>query len=151
MVFLILKLNGIFSVDDYIKQHKEICYCEAIILPDGKIADARPSHIYKLIELSNKTKDEIDKLMPMFASPLEWLVSYTGCIAVWYNSFIFVSITDKQRKSLQRLVNTNVLSKALEGTSTNEYLHCKSLESFSDTGELDYKEKETVFIYKERV
>ena len=43
----------IMSVDEYIKHHKDPYYCESIILPDGRIVLARPSHIAVLDSLLN--------------------------------------------------------------------------------------------------
>lgn len=118
-------------IDEFIKQHKHTNYCEAIILPNGDIDYATPSHIYKLISLTGKSKDEIDSIMPRTASPLEWLVSYTNCVAVWYDFFRFNSLTEKQKCSLHKLVKSGILIRGIKGVSTDEYYRCKYLEDYT--------------------
>lgn len=139
------------DVDTFIKEHSDINYCEAIILKDGRIVDSVPSHIYKLVELTGKTKSEINELMPMFASPLDWLVSYTEYVAVWYDSFKFHILTDEQRCSLQKLVNSGVLYSYIEGIYTDEYNRCKSIQDYNN-GLMDnthIKSEERIVIIKE--
>lgn len=75
------------NIEDFIKEHKHICYCEAIIYPDGDITYAVPSHQQALIKITGKTMEELWNIAPLTASPNEWLIDYTKCIAVWYNGF----------------------------------------------------------------
>ena len=78
-----------------------------------------------------KSKEDIDSIMPASASPLDWLVSYMNFVAVWYNSFKFGSLTDEQKNSLQKLVNSGVLSNNITGVSTDEYYRCKYLDDYA--------------------
>lgn len=119
------------SIDEFVKQHSHTNYCEAIILPNDNIDYATPSHIYKLISLTGKSKDEIDSIMPPTASPLEWLISYTNCVAVWYNFFRFGNLTEMQKCSLHKLVKSGILIKGIKGISTDEYYRCKSLDDYA--------------------
>lgn len=75
------------NIEDFIKEHTHICYCEAIIYPDGKITYAVPSHQQALMRISGKTMEELWEIMPHSASPNDWLMDYTKCIAVWYDGF----------------------------------------------------------------
>lgn len=75
------------NIEDFIKEHKHICYCEAIIYPDGDITYAVPSHQQALIKITGKTIDGLWDIIPQTASPNKWLIDYTKCIAVWYNGF----------------------------------------------------------------
>ncbi len=118
------------NVKDYIKQNSSIRYCEAIIYPNGDIEDAVPSHIYKLISITNKSKEEIDKMMPNNAAPLEWLLGYTNCIAVWYNFFKYDSITEEQLNTIQELVNHDILNSLIVGARTDEFTRCDLLDKF---------------------
>ena len=76
------------TASEFIAQHTGICYCEAVIAPDGNIEYAIPGHVYKLIEVANESRDELDRMMPMRAAPLHWLIEHTGYGAVWYDQFI---------------------------------------------------------------
>lgn len=135
------------SADKYISEHEDTCYCEAIILPDGSITDARPSHTYRLIRLTGKSKSELDNMMPIYAAPLEWLLGYTGCISVWYNSFIYSSLTDNQKLTLQALVNSGVLSTVVKGIRTVEFEKCKEIEDLNNGLRESLTEYKTELIY----
>lgn len=86
------------DIQDWIEEHnkKYTNYCEAIILPNGSITYAIPSHQIRLKELkgvpyrplSNKrTKKEIDlwKEIPFEADVCSWLCEDLNTISVWYN------------------------------------------------------------------
>lgn len=75
------------NIEDFIKKHTHIYYCEAIIYPDGDITYAVPSHQQALMKITGKTMDELWDIIPQTASPYEWLIDYTKCIAVWYDGF----------------------------------------------------------------
>ena len=92
-------------------QHDDICYCEAIIYPDGSIEDAKPSHIEKLISLCEESREEINYKMPVDASPLAWLVDYTNCVSLCYNScYLPENITDQQINTITELIKNNVIA-----------------------------------------
>ena len=100
------------GIEDYIKQHKHINYCECVIHPDGKIEDARPSHQEKLIEITGIGRDEIWKIIQPTDDALEWLLNKTGCVAVWYNFSKVPSnkpITGEQAYAMRRLLETGTI------------------------------------------
>jgi hypothetical protein len=89
-----------------IEQHKQtfINYFEAIILPSGEVQYATPSHIEKLMALTNEPREIILEKMPITASPIEWLIDYTGCIAVWKSFHKGTPVTVEQKDMLQLLI-----------------------------------------------
>lgn len=130
------------NVKEFIEQHDYISYCEAIIHPSGDIEYATPSHIYKLIEITEESRDELNKKMPMRAGPLEWLVEYTGCAVLWYNYFIFpVNYTDEQMKSLKMLMSNGIMASHIIGSITQEKTTCELLAKFEETGDNSYLDK----------
>lgn len=108
-------------VEDFIEQHIHINYCEAIIYPDGDIEYAFPSHINKLADISGKTLVELEKIIPLTAEPLSWLLGYTKCVSLWYDSFQFDSINDAQLKTISLLVKNGALQNGILGDYTDEY------------------------------
>lgn len=119
------------NVVDYVKQHKHINYCECVITKDGQIFDAIPSHIEKLIELSGKSKQELSQLMPIFCAPLEWLLGYTGCVSVWFDSFLFDSLSQAQLDVLGYLSQYGVLATHVIGRNTDEHMRCQMIQDVS--------------------
>ena len=116
------------NVKDYIeKYHDDICYCEAIIYPNGDIEEANPGHTYKLMSVTDKSREELDKIIPNNASPLEWLLGYTNCVAIWYDFFKYGSITKEQLDTIQELVNHGMLSNGITGYYTDEIIRCDLL------------------------
>lgn len=125
------------KIDDFIKKHTHINYCEAIIYPDGDITYAAPSHQQALISITGKSMDNLFEIMAVSAAPTEWLIDYTGCICVWFQGFkmpdgselfyreeevngIYLSRTDKikrykytcskeQISSLSKLIESNLI------------------------------------------
>ena len=124
------------KVEDFIKQHDHHGYCEAIMLPNGDIEYAVNGHTNHLISLCGKSKQEINTMMPDNASPLHWLVCYTKCISIWYNFFIYNTITDEQRKAIQTLVNHGILDNVIVGKYTDELERCEILNKFCN-GEIE--------------
>ena len=133
------------NVQDYIKQHTYKDYCEAIIYPNGNIEDAERGHVYKLMDFTGKSKAVLNKIIPNSASPIHYLVGYTGCISVWYNFFIFDSINDEQMNTLQELVDHGILVNGIPGNYTDELQRCNLLRQFEMgkiTGDKLLKERE---------
>lgn len=98
-----------------IKKHKEtyINYLEVLILEDGTIEYAVPSHQEKALEIAckklNKTKQEIEDMCPReyYCDFLTWLLGITGSISVWGTSaeyfIVYKTINKKQIATLKRL------------------------------------------------
>ena len=109
--------KGKFKVDEFIRQHNYICYCEAIIHPNGEIEYAIPSHTMKMEEitlsLTGMTHEELNNAIPIYDSPLQWMINRTGCIALWYDGAIIpenTNITDKQREVIKLLYKNKIIS-----------------------------------------
>ena len=118
------------NVEEYIKQHNHVGYCEAIIFPDGTIEDAVPSHPEKLKKIANMPKKVLNKMMPHNAAPIEWLLGYTKCVAVWWALFKYDSITPEQLNTIQELVNHGIMHEAVVGYETDECSRCALLEKY---------------------
>lgn len=101
------------DIDTFIKEHKHVYYCEAIIYRDGRIAYVRPSHIETLIRETGLTHKEIYDEMPSCEYILYWLLDKTGCVAVWYNTYAAPrnkKLTLAQKITLKKLSNTDIVS-----------------------------------------
>lgn len=103
-----------------------IWYCEILIFPDGNISLARPSHtetVFSYYEKKNHiTRDEINKEIPEYCSPLHYIIEKENLVSVWYQ-FIICSenITPKQEKTLKFLVNHELISDKYARTYSHEY------------------------------
>lgn len=102
--------GDIRNIDDFIKQHNHIRYCEVIIHRNGDIEDCRPNHIETLIRISDKDRDEIYNSMTLQESPLHWLLKDTGCVSVWYSyQYSFGELSEQQQESLNKLVENRII------------------------------------------
>ena len=98
------------SADDFIRDHWHINYCEVIIYPDGDLEYAVPSHVEALVRIAGESRDSIDNKMPITSSPIKWLVSYTGCVAVWFNFYIVPEeYTEKQKTTIRKLIDSGAI------------------------------------------
>lgn len=78
-----------------IEKHKNtfIDYLEVVILPDGTIKYAVPSHqeflINYLCEKWNITRKKLDTIIPIQYrfSLIDWLLIVSGCVCVWTNFY----------------------------------------------------------------
>lgn len=95
-----------------IEQHKKnfIHYLEVIILPNGTIEYAVPSHQEKLIQIAckthNMTREEVGQQCPknMYGDFLRWLCQFTGCVSVWEHFIVQGNrLTETQKDSLVEL------------------------------------------------
>ena len=127
------------TLNEFIAQHKHKNYCEIVISPDGDIEYAIPSHLYKLITLLKESKNELDKMMPNRAAPLNWLCEHTKYAVCWYNYFILPKdYTNIQVSIIKILSNTGIMSNDINGIITMEKSLCESLEKFEETGDEKY-------------
>ena len=127
------------TLNEFIAQHKHKNYCEIVISPDGDMEYAIPSHLYKLITLSKESKNELDKMMPNRAAPLNWLCEHTKYAICWYNYFILPKdYTNIQVSIIKTLSNTGIMSNDINGIITMEKSLCESLEKFEETGDEKY-------------
>lgn len=103
---------GLHSKFDF-KKHKEtfINYLEVLILENGEIVYAVPSHQMKAEELAyeklNVDRPTLIKLCPKeyHFDYLKWLLTITNSISVWDDFYIygFNGINDKQMNTLKKL------------------------------------------------
>lgn len=140
------------NVKEYIEQHTDKNYCEAVIYPNGDIEDAIPGHTYKLMSITNKSGKELNKLIPNTAAPLDWLLEYTECVCIWYDFFKYDSLTNEQLNTIQELVNNNILANLTTGYRTDEYSRCDLLNKFYHD-EISYDEipvrpNETIHVWR---
>ena len=88
-----------FDIDEFIRIHnpkngtdKWICYNESIITPDHKIIAARPSHemclVMLVIESQNISYKELKKIIPVYASPIHYIVERYHYISIWYDHIV---------------------------------------------------------------
>lgn len=121
--------NSSLSKEEFVKTNNDKAYCEIIILPNGRITNINPSHIFKLIELTGEKREELDQKMPMQASVISWLVDYTNCVAVWYiESRIPEHITLEQLETLIYLHSENKICKYPILIQSKEMDRCEKLE-----------------------
>jgi hypothetical protein len=105
---------------DLIK-HKEtyINYLEVIIMADGKVGYAVPSHQRKLEEVAclqkGISREELMRLCPkdMYLDYNSWLHEITGCISVW-TDFYLGNPNEYQLDKLEELKNSGVYLGSLE-------------------------------------
>ena len=89
-------------------------YTEVIILKDGTVEYAVPSHQQKLIELTmkefNMTEEELNKAIPITESPTDWCVVKLGAISVWYEFIIRPEdITKEQTEMLEKFKTAGII------------------------------------------
>lgn len=95
-----------------IEVHKKVFinYLEIIVLEDGTIIYATPSHQEKLIQLGCEAlgvnREELMDLCPpeYYFDFMTWLCRTSNSVAVW-NKFTVGKINDKQREALTMLKN----------------------------------------------
>ncbi|MGL5459666.1 MAG: hypothetical protein ACRDBY_08625 [Cetobacterium sp.] len=109
--------RGKQDIDEFIKEHNHIRYCEAIIDEDGLIEYAVPSHVMLLERYTGIDRDTLYfRIMPMTELPIKWLVNYTKCVSVWYGYFVAPScgMNEKQQEVLNKLIEADIVSKDIE-------------------------------------
>ncbi len=107
-----MKKYDLYSEFD-IEKHLEtfVDYFEAVILPDGKVEYAIPSHQEKLIKIgmkkSGKNRQEYLDSVPeeYHWNFLSFLLLDTGCISVWSCGYAATeNVTEKQKGMLKVLI-----------------------------------------------
>ena len=98
-----------------IETHKAtfVNYTEVVILPDGTIEYAVPSHQMKLERIYEETKHASawDDCPPnKHFDFLEWLMQETGCICVWFTGWQGKP-NAKQRASILKLCENGLMSR----------------------------------------
>jgi hypothetical protein len=130
--------NHIYSINEFVEYHKSkyTYYCEIVILKDGSIQYAIPSHQYKLMEIAGVPIEQIivqdgeeynDLLItiPTYASPTHWLSDYTNTAVVWYNTVLLpLNYTESQIETINTLIDNGILSDNITVGISKEYHHC---------------------------
>ena len=99
-----------------LETHKQnfIDYLEVVILEDGTVEYAVPSHQEKLIAVAcqklNVTRDELSDMCPeeYYFDFSNWLCKMSGCVAVYTNGFMGKP-NDKQFREIMRFVEEGVM------------------------------------------
>lgn len=102
-----------FDFDEHKKNY--IHYLEVVILPDGTVEYAIPSHQEKLIKICcdkfKVSRQELADMCPpdYYFDFITWLCDTSECVSVWTN---FIknpkSITDKQLETLNKLKEMSI-------------------------------------------
>lgn len=88
----------VLTVEEYLEK-KEPFYSEFILLPDGRIIEAKPSHAYVLESLVNYLNGEKFNFSPTWY--VEERLYYTGAVACWLESQnSFEELTEAQEETL---------------------------------------------------
>lgn len=100
-------LKSKFDINEH--QTHYINYLEVMILKDGTVEYAIPSHQEKAIVLAckelNMTRAELEDLCPRvyFCDFLTWLLGITGTVAVCDNGIVYKTINRRQITALTAL------------------------------------------------
>lgn len=94
-----------------IKKHKEkyVDYLEVVILENGEVQYAVPSHQEKLIKMACLKKgicrEELERSCPeeYWFNYLQWLCMQSGCVAVWNTFCRYESVSTAQIVMLRKL------------------------------------------------
>lgn len=88
----------VLTVEEYLEK-KEPFYSEFILLPDGRIIEAKPSHAYVLESLVNYLNGEKFNFSPTWY--IEERFYYTGSVACWLEiQNGFQELTKEQEETL---------------------------------------------------
>lgn len=93
----------VLTVEEYLVK-KEPFYSEFILLPDGRIIEATPSHTIMLESLVNYLNGG------KFTFSVTWFIEeafyYTGAVSCWeHGQMGFSQLTEKQKTTLETLAN----------------------------------------------
>lgn len=127
------------DVDEFITNHNYICYCEALIHPDGSVSYAVPSHELALVKCTGLSLSEVSDIIPLYADVGSWLVGYTGCVLLWYDYCKFGRLTLEQVCSFNKLLSSGCISKHIIKQYVSEFEYC-NLRGLLDKGVIDKDE-----------
>ena len=108
----------IMSVNEYINHHKNPYYCECIILPDGRVVLARPSHMAVLDSLLNYIQGSTFVLSPYWF--VEERLYYTDSILVWKERFDTIVDTIKNNNQRYAIINQQIRQTEVKLESIDE-------------------------------
>lgn len=98
-------LNLIVQTDQFVKKYRQTEYYnfECLILPDGRILEATPSHLEALISVYGKPRETVWKEMPITAVPLYWLAEKTSCVPTYGLKGYLAPLPPRELTEPQRL------------------------------------------------
>lgn len=120
-------LHGEFDIELHRNNFKN--YLEVIILPDGKVEYAVPSHQEKLIKICmdkfNVTREELNSMCPeeFYLDFMTWLCEKSRCISVWTN-FYRGAPNSNQLSKLKLLHSEGLYLGEVEMDYTRYYRDC---------------------------
>lgn len=104
---------------------KWINYCEIIILNNGAIELATPSHQEKLIELYCKyegiTKEQFKKEFPRELDIVSFICEKYSLISIWYRQVICTKPNRFQKRTLDLLKKNGLISENITHKLPKEY------------------------------
>lgn len=109
----------LYTCDEFISMTRKdplswIGYCEILILDNGSIKLARPSHINAMINHAADIENmSVEEFRMKYASvvDMEYLSSKYSIIPVWYNYIIIPqNITDAQKITMKKLFCNNLIA-----------------------------------------
>lgn len=115
-------LNGPFDIEKHKKTFTD--YLEVIILEDGTIVYAVPSHQEKLIAIACEkleiTRNQLNDRCPVeyYFDFMNWLCQITNCISLWNERMEGIP-NEEQLKSVKKLIE----EKLYYGSIKNQGLH----------------------------
>ena len=107
-------LHSKFDVEVHSKNF--INYCEVIVLPDGSVEYAVPSHERKVIEIFKREFDLSDEDFDNFPEELsiDYICKKCHLIMLWYDyAYAPIRITKEQRNTLHNLVSHKCISERI--------------------------------------
>lgn len=103
---------NLMTVDDYIEQHTHHYYCEAIINREGLITDVSPNHTGTIGAMLGYSYNELQDVIPIYDEPIDWLLTKSGYVAVWYEMIMYNNdLTKKQEETIYKLIDAGIISK----------------------------------------
>lgn len=130
-----------YTVNEFIEMTKQnpdewIGYCEILILNNGMIELARPSHTEKMIEIycekMNIATEYFKTNFPNILNPLHFISEKYRIVAVWYSSILIPgsNLNRFQEFTIRRLQDAKLLSMQLLTYNTEEYSYYKRNKKF---------------------
>lgn len=101
--------------EDFAKQHNHIRYCEVIVLKDGSVEHAHPSHTHKLMNMSGYTQEKLWEMIPITDSPIHYLIDMLEVTSLWYDNLIAPKkgMSEKQKETVGFLIEKGILDSCL--------------------------------------
>lgn len=135
----------VLTIDEYLEQYapNQIHYCECVILPDGRIIPAQPSHAIVMDSLLNFLNGN-----KPFTLSMTWLVEervyYTGAVMVWNDVQTSFSLpTSEQAKTILKLAEADQITSNVHSYDIGKQRYfTKSAEDIHQEAVEQYKQRE---------